>query len=287
MLVAQEGGVTESGKLLLCLTHQGVETRLHVGQLVANVAHEHLVERLGEVLGTASVCDILIGSVGAEELLFSPSCCKHRDVAVDVLLGTVDDTDETELERVDTTSENIESVSALVHQVELGQDTDGASTLRIHGASELETVRVGKIDIRRADSEDDAVGLGNVVCDEVADLTFNVGGLISDWDLGETGQVDEREVEDIRAVNLEVNRKLGDALVLTSYTESLVLDLTSNFVEVGEALVEVEELAILFVGGVLPPEEEPLEPRINSGSGPSRRSYGREDCFAWSLAEGV
>ena len=135
MLVAEERGIAKSSKLLLRLTHERVEARLHVWELIANVAHEHLIERLGEVLGAASVRNVLVGGVRAEKLLFGPSCCEHRDIAVNVLLRTVDDANKAELERIDAASENVERMGALIHQVELGQNTNGATTLRIDSTS--------------------------------------------------------------------------------------------------------------------------------------------------------
>jgi hypothetical protein len=44
VLLAEEGRIAESVELLLSLAHEGVETSLHVGKLVADVVHEDLSE---------------------------------------------------------------------------------------------------------------------------------------------------------------------------------------------------------------------------------------------------
>jgi hypothetical protein len=42
MLFTKEGGISKRVQFLLRLSHQGVESGLHVGQLVTNVVHEDL-----------------------------------------------------------------------------------------------------------------------------------------------------------------------------------------------------------------------------------------------------
>ena len=61
--------------------------------------------------------------------------------------------------------------------------------------------------------------------------------------LCEPWQIDQGEVEHIGAAYLQVYRQFRDTFVLASDAERLLLDLTSDLVEIYEALVEVEELA--------------------------------------------
>ena len=62
----------------------------------------------------------------------------------------------------------------------------------------------------------------------------------------QAGQVDQGQIEDIGAVYPEVDGELADALVLACDAEGLLLDLAADVVEVGVALVDVEELAPLL-----------------------------------------
>lgn len=75
--------------------------------------------------------DVSVAGMRLEELHLVVEGLIHRLVAEDVLLGAVDDTDKAELERVDAAVEDVEGVGACIHQVELCQDTDGPSALRV------------------------------------------------------------------------------------------------------------------------------------------------------------
>ena len=68
MLFAQEGAPSERVQFLLRLAHERVQARLHVWQLVPDVRHQDLVERLGQEPGTAAMRKIPVGRMGPEEL---------------------------------------------------------------------------------------------------------------------------------------------------------------------------------------------------------------------------
>lgn len=81
-------------------------------------------------------------------------------------------------------------------------------------AGQLERFRINQIDVCGRDGEDDAVGLCDVLCDEVARLLFNVGRLVANGYLVEgqpalarvergtthlcqTGQIDQSQTQDM------------------------------------------------------------------------------------------
>lgn len=68
-------------------------------------------------------------------------------------------------------------------------------------------------------------------------------------DLGETGQIDEGQVEHVWAVYPKRDGELGDALVLSSNAKRLCLDLAPDIGKVVELFVRVEKLAV-FGGGL-------------------------------------
>lgn len=175
--------------------------------------------------------DVPVNWVVLEEVLLLATSIVQRQVQVDVLLGSVDHTDEAQLERVGATSEHIQCVGASVHEVQLGEDTERAETPGVNGTRKLKGIRVGQVNVGGRDGKDNAVwrqhkvtrryeakggglrvGLGDVVEYKVLNLPLNVGGLIANRNLGQTGQVDEREVQDTRSVDLEVDGQLGDSL---------------------------------------------------------------------------
>lgn len=133
-----------------------------------------MVELLGHVARTALVGKSPIGRVSGKELLLLLCCILHRQTNVDVLLRPVDDTDEAELERVDSTGQDVGRVRPLVHQVKLGEHADRPQPSRVDRPGELERIRVGEVHVGGRDGEDDRVGLGDVVGDQVADLALDV-----------------------------------------------------------------------------------------------------------------
>ena len=94
-----------------------------------------------------------VGGVVLEEFGFGLEGIGHGLVGLDIGLTPVDDTNESELERVGSTRENIQRVGAGVHQIQLCQHTNGTLSLWIDLASKFQTVRVSQIDIGRRDSK--------------------------------------------------------------------------------------------------------------------------------------
>lgn len=66
--------------------------------------------------------------------------------------------------------------------------------------------------------------------------------------LGQTGQIDECQVEDFRTIDSQADRELANPLVLSSNAKGLGLNLLSNFAKIGEPAVGVQELAVLQKG---------------------------------------
>lgn len=82
----------------------------------------------------------------------------------------------------------------------------------------------------------------------------------------QTRQVDQGQIEYVWAVDLEVNWKLGDALVLSCHPVRLILDLLSDFSKVRESLVQVQKFSVLCPG------------RKRGGVALPRRARGRRTC---------
>lgn len=104
-------------------------------------------------------------------------------VSLNVLLGPIDNTNESKLQRVNPSGKNLKGVGAVVHKVQLGQHTNGPLPLWVDLACKLESFRVDQVDIGRRDSEDDTVGFSNVFANEVLRLLLNIRRLVSDWHL--------------------------------------------------------------------------------------------------------
>jgi hypothetical protein len=183
VLLSAEMHVAVAGQLLLRLAHEGVEPSLDVRQTLTDVAHESGVKGLGQVVSAASGGNVAVGRVVLEEISLGLKSILHRLVSLNILLRSVDHADETKLQRVNSTRENIQSIGAVIHKINLGQNSNGSSAKRVDMTGELEGFGVDDIDVGGRDREDDTVRLGDVFGDKVSGLLLNIGGLIANRDL--------------------------------------------------------------------------------------------------------
>lgn len=183
VLLAGEGDIAVAGKLLLCLTHQSVQTGFDVGEAFPNVSHQSCVEALCKVLSAAASGHVPVSGMHSEKLPLGSKCIGQGLVPLNVLLRAVDDADEAQFQGVDAARENVESVCSVIHEIQLGEDTDGSLSHGVDMTGELQCLGVDQVLVSGRDGKDDAVGFGNVLGDEVPCLLLNVGGLVSDGHL--------------------------------------------------------------------------------------------------------
>jgi hypothetical protein len=172
---------------------------------------------------------------------------------LDIQLAAIDHTNYSQLDRYDTSAQDIVGIRAVVHQVELGDDGESAAALGIGVARQLQRLRRREVRVGRGHGQDDRVRVVCVVEDHLADLLLDVDRLIAHGHLGQAGQVDQCECDHAWRVDLEHDGLLRDALVLACHAVGLGLDLRANLVKVGEDLVlEVQKDApLLSVSGSL------------------------------------
>lgn len=177
------------------------------------MSHQGSIEGPGEELGSATGGDVSVRGMVPEEIGLGLQGLIHGLVALDILLRSVDHANPAELERVDPTRQDVQGVCAVVHEIDFCEDTNGPPAHGIDMSGELQGLRVHDVDVGGRDSQDDTVGLRNVLGDEVARLFLNVCGLVSNGNLGgymldqlmttcppelqaaylcETGQINER-----------------------------------------------------------------------------------------------
>lgn len=124
---------------------------------------------------------------------------------IDISLSSVDNGDITELEWDDPSSQDIHNVRSLIHQVDLGQDTDRPRSIWVHLSCHFQTVRVGQIRVGASDSENDGIGLRDKSHEHISNLLFDISRLVTDGDFGQTGQIDQRERENVWRKDPEVD----------------------------------------------------------------------------------
>ena len=106
-----------------------------------------LIKRLCQVLGALLMCNIPIGRMADEEFLLAFQRGGHRFLRIDILLTPIHDAGEPKFEGVCPSGQDIVSICPRVHEVKLGKDSDGPTTLWVDGSSKFQRLRVGKVDI--------------------------------------------------------------------------------------------------------------------------------------------
>ena len=175
-------------------------------------------------------------------------------VVLNVSLTTVDYWYISQSQRDDPASENIDNVRSLVpevdclsnkmcempgrnsHQVDLRQNTNRPLTLRINLSCQLQPIRVRQVRVGCGDSKNDTSWSRDILEQHVPDLLLNIARLVADWNLCQARQIDEREGEDIRREDAQVDGKRGDASILARLGLGVANDLFPNLVEVVELL---------------------------------------------------
>lgn len=205
------------------------------------------VQLAGQVGSTAVRCLIPVCLVVLEEVFLVLQSIGDGPLVLNITLTAVDNGNVTQAQRNNSSSENIHNISALVHQINLTQHTNSALTLGVHLTRQLQTIGVGQILVGRGDGQNDGVGLADVLENHIPNLALNILGLISDGHLGQTGQIDQGQGEDVGRVDAQVDRNRRDTGIAADLGLRLPDNLLTNLVEVEELLArDMQELAILI-----------------------------------------
>lgn len=189
-------------------------------------------------------------------------------IGLNIPLATVDNRNVAKSERDNTACENVDDIGTLVpeiqyqwcavrklkgdsHEINLCQDTNRPRSLRIHLSCHLQAIRVGQIGVGGGNSQDNTRRLGDILQEHIPDLPLNILGLVSDRDLRQPREIDEREGEDIRGEDAQVDGLRGDSSVLSGLRFGVADNFVSNLVEVVELLVgKVQEFTpLVSIGG--------------------------------------
>lgn len=108
-----------------------------------------MVQAFCQILSTTPVCQVPVSRVVPEEFLLFPKSIFHRDIRIDVLLTPVDDSNESQLERIRSAGQDLESIGTGVHEIELGKNTDGSQATRIDCPSQFQGIRIRDVDVGR------------------------------------------------------------------------------------------------------------------------------------------
>jgi hypothetical protein len=143
------------------------------------MGHESLVKTLREQLSTAPVRHVPVCWVVSEEVALGLKSIGKRLPFLDIVLRSVDDTNEAKLEGVYAAGQNIHSICSMVHEIQLCEDTNSSLARGVDMASQLQSLGVYEIDVCGGDGENDTVRLRNVFGDEVPRLLLDICRLVA------------------------------------------------------------------------------------------------------------
>ena len=135
-------------------------------------------------MGHVPICRMM-----PEEFLLGLESLRQRLVRLDVLLRSIDHADESQLQRIHSTRQDIERVGPVIHEVDFSEHPDRPSTHRIDISSQLQSFGIDDIHIGRRDGQDDTVGLGDILRDERPGLLLDIRRLISNRYLRRSGEM--------------------------------------------------------------------------------------------------
>ena len=103
----------------------------------SNMRVLYLVQRFGEISRSIFMRNIPIRRMTTEKLILAFQRVRQTFLSVDVLLASVNNTDEAKFERINAASEDIKRIGAGIHEVEFGEDSNGSAALRVDGAGKF------------------------------------------------------------------------------------------------------------------------------------------------------
>lgn len=155
---------------------------------------------------------------------------------LDVLLGSVLNSDETETELNLLVHDRALSVCASVHDVNLGDDTDGPDTLGVDPASHSQTLLRRHISVSGNDTKNDGARIGHISLSHLASDLLNVFWLSCNWDQRDTWEIDKGQIWASVRVHVEHDRVVNDVGVGATDLVGERNDGVSDFLKVCEFL---------------------------------------------------
>jgi hypothetical protein len=157
-----------------------------------------------------------------------------RNLIYNIFLCTILDAHKTETKLDFLIHDHLLSVGTSVHNINLGDNTNGTDTLGVKLTRHLQTIRCCHICIGRHHTKDDCAGVRHISVGHSTSNFFNIVWLISDGNTSDTRQINKSQIGTSMRVHLKNDRLVNDVLVCTTHLVGQVNDVVSNFLEVGE-----------------------------------------------------
>mmetsp|Transcript_25542 Transcript_25542/g.74503 ORF Transcript_25542/g.74503 Transcript_25542/m.74503 type:complete len:279 (-) Transcript_25542:42-878(-) len=188
----------------------------------------------------------IAGMLQKEAPLLCESLTEPRLVP-NVKLATVHHAHIAQAQRQDLVQQDIGGIRPRVHEVELGEDAHSSLALGVNFTSHLKGIRVCNVRVRRRDSEDQSIGIRNVLKAELTNLLLNIFRLVTNRIPCDAGQVHQGQFQQAPGEDPECDGRISDALVPSGKNLRPRLDLLPHEIHVEKLLpFAVEELGPLL-----------------------------------------
>ena len=121
----------------------------------------------------------------------------NGNVVIDLKLTTALNSKVSKLKWVVFSLQSFISISASVHQVDFGNDTDGTFAFGVHLPGQLKRVRRSDVNVGRCQCKDQGVLGQHKSQDHLSDLILNVGWLAFDRHFCKTRKVNHSQIDHI------------------------------------------------------------------------------------------
>lgn len=147
--------------------------------------------------------------------------------------------------------QDVSSVIAAIHYVDLGQAADRSLAWRIDFSHYLQCLADSEVLISGYDAEDDGARFRDIPKCHIFGDIVDVRGLSADGDGGDSGQVDDGEVGARFGEDIEDDGLVDNLLILAADLVGHLVDARPHLVEVGESLLHalLQNFVELGVGG--------------------------------------
>lgn len=168
----------------------------------------------------------------------------YFNLVVDVFLGSAFDSNVAKSKRDFLIKNHLSGISSLVHDVYLGDDSNGPCSVGIELLGQLKGLRGGHVRIGRNDTQNYCSLVLAVPCHHFLCNSLNVFWLVSNRDSCDTWQINKSKVHTVLVKDLKHYRVVDYATVSATELVGELLNFGSDFFKVVVNFVVIEELSI-------------------------------------------
>ena len=172
--------------------------------------------------------------MGCEVSTLLINCFLDWNAVNNIFLRSVLDSDVTESKSDLLVHNHALSVCSAIHNIDLCDDTDGADTFGVKLTRHLKTIGGSHICVSGNHAKNNCAGITYISVCHCACNFFDVVGLASDGNTGDSGQIDKGKIGAGVGVHLKYNWLVNNVFVVSANFVRKPNDVVLNFLEVCE-----------------------------------------------------